>query len=222
MGFARELMEENIPIWQQCLETPFLRQLEDGTLSEDCFKGYIVDDSLYLREYAKVFAWGMTKAQTMDEIRAYYSLLAFVNESEASTRLMYLKRYGLQDSQIQILPLRPQNAAYGDCMIQAARDGEGAAECMMACLPCMVSYAWIFRTITGRTPAIRETVFWPLVADYVDDRYWAACQEWMDFADQVSRDLSPQRRERCRRIYRDCSLHELHFWEMSGSPRTDL
>ena len=81
MGFARELMEENIPIWQQCLETPFLRQLEDGTLPEDCFKGYIVDDSLYLREYAKVFALGMTKAQTMDEIRAYYSLLAFVNES---------------------------------------------------------------------------------------------------------------------------------------------
>ena len=97
MPFVSSLVQEDLPVWQQCLDTEFLRRMENGTLDEACFKGYIVEDSLYLREYAKVFAWGMTKARTMDEIRAYYSLLAFINESEASTRLMYLKRYGLQD-----------------------------------------------------------------------------------------------------------------------------
>ena len=51
-----------------------------GTLDEACFKGYIVEDSLYLREYAKVFAWGMTKARTMETLRNYYSLLGFVQE----------------------------------------------------------------------------------------------------------------------------------------------
>ena len=53
---------------------------------EACFKGYIVEDSLYLREYAKVFAWGMTKAKDMQTIRTYYSLLSFVNESEDAAR----------------------------------------------------------------------------------------------------------------------------------------
>ena len=33
-----------------------------------------MDDSLYLREYAKVFAWGMVKAEDMEEIRTYYEL----------------------------------------------------------------------------------------------------------------------------------------------------
>ena len=50
----------------------------------ECLKGYIVEDSLYLREYAKVFAWGMTKAEDMDAIRSYYSLLSFVNEGEGA------------------------------------------------------------------------------------------------------------------------------------------
>ena len=93
--FVDALVQESLPIWQQCLDSDFLRGLEAGTLDEDCFKGYIVDDSLYLREYARVFAWGMTKAQTMAAMRNYYSLLSFVNENEDVARLQYLKRYGL-------------------------------------------------------------------------------------------------------------------------------
>ena len=118
---------DSLPIWQDCLEREFLRRLADGTLPEDCFKGYIVDDSLYLREYAKVFAWGILHASDMAEIRAYHSLLAFVRESEDATRQHYLARYGLTDGQIQPLPLRPENRAYVHYMIAAARQGEGAA-----------------------------------------------------------------------------------------------
>ena len=121
-------------MWEKCLHSEFLTHLADGTLDEACFKGYIVEDSLYLREYAKVFAWGMTKAKDMQTIRTYYSLLSFVNESEDAARLHYLKHFGLTDEGIQSLPLRPENRAYVDSMIEAAKNGEGAAECMMACL----------------------------------------------------------------------------------------
>ena len=91
MPFVSSLVQEDLPVWQQCLDTEFLRRMEDGTLDEACFKGYIVEDSLYLREYAKVFAWGMTKARTMETLRNYYSLLGFVQESEDVTRLHYLE-----------------------------------------------------------------------------------------------------------------------------------
>ena len=67
--FWEELMQENLPIWQQCLDSDFLQQMGKGTLSEDCLKGYMVDDSLYLREYAKVFALGMLKAKDMETKR---------------------------------------------------------------------------------------------------------------------------------------------------------
>ena len=95
MPFVSSLVQEDLPVWQQCLDTEFLRRMEDGTLDEACFKGYIVEDSLYLREYAKVFAWGMTKARTMETLRNYYSLLGFVQESEDVTRLHYLEQFGL-------------------------------------------------------------------------------------------------------------------------------
>ena len=112
----------------------------DGTLDEACFKGYIVDDSLYLREYPKVFAWGILHSRDMEEIRNYYSLLSFVNEAEDSTRRYYLKRYHLKNEAIQPLPLRPQNQAYVDYMLRTAQNADDTADCMMACMPCMLSY----------------------------------------------------------------------------------
>ena len=57
-SFVQQLVQESLPVWEQCLHSEFLERLADGTLDEACFKGYIVEDSLYLREYAKVFAWG--------------------------------------------------------------------------------------------------------------------------------------------------------------------
>ena len=65
MTFVKECIEDSLPIWEACLDTSFLRQLADGTLPEELFKGYIIDDSLYLMAYTKVFAMGILKAESM-------------------------------------------------------------------------------------------------------------------------------------------------------------
>ena len=222
MSFVSECIQDSLPIWEACLNSDFLRKMADGTLKEDCFKGYIVDDSLYLREYAKVFAWGMTKALDMDTVRTYYSMLSFVNESEGATRLRYLDRYGLTDSKIQRLPQRPANKAYTDFMIQAARNGSGTAECMMVSLPCMLSYGWIFQRLLERFPAVRKTPYWPLVQDYAGGPYDSVCREWSAFADHTCAGSSAEQRRYYKRLFREASLHELRFWQMSESPREDI
>ena len=52
MNFLEECIQDSLPIWESCLNTKFLKGVADGSLPEECFKGYIVDDSLYLREYS--------------------------------------------------------------------------------------------------------------------------------------------------------------------------
>ena len=51
LPFVSALVQADLPVWEQCLQTEFLQKMENGTLSEDCFKSYLVEDSLYLREY---------------------------------------------------------------------------------------------------------------------------------------------------------------------------
>ena len=222
MTFLEECIQDSLPVWERCLNTPFVQGIGNGTLDEACFKGYIVDDSLYLREYTKVFAWGILHSHDMDEIRSYYSLLAFIRESEDRTRQYYLERYQLTDRAIQSLPLRPENRAYVDYMIAAAREGQGAAECMMACLPCMLSYGWIFGELIRRCPGVKNTPYWPFVRDYAGNLYETVCAQWADFTNAVCQNLEPKRNKLCREIFYQCSVHELRFWEMSAQPREDL
>ena len=222
MTFVEECVRDSLPIWQECLETPFLRGLADGTLDENCFLGYIVEDSLYLREYAKVFAWGILHARSMSEVRAYYSLLSYVNESEDATRLKILEQYGLTDEAVQALPLRPENQTYVDTMIDAARQGEGAAECLMACLPCMLSYIWIFEKLVEAHPGAVDTKYGALVREYVSKEYGDVCRQWAVFANGICEGLDEARKARCREVFRACSQHEYNFWRMCEKPREDI
>ena len=107
-------------------------------------------------------------------------------------------------------------------MIDAAKNGAGEAECMAACLPCMLSYAWIFQKLVARSPQVKETPYWPLVRDYADQRYEDACKAWAAYTETVCADLTPERAVRCKAIFKQCSEHELHFWEMSAQPRADV
>ena len=54
MSFMEEVINSSMDIWNKYLEHPFIRELALGTLNEEKFKGYIIDDIVYLREYARI------------------------------------------------------------------------------------------------------------------------------------------------------------------------
>ena len=188
----------------------------------ECFKGYIVDASLYLREYARVFAYGMINSSCMENIRIYYSLLSFVNESEDSTRLFYINKYGLDDAKIQSLPLRPQNQAYVDLMLNTAKNSTTLSECMAATLPCMLSYAWIFKKLLNDCPNAENSVYSRFICDYSGESYSLLCDKWIAFADSAATEISENLKKKCKEIFYRCSLCELEFWRMSSQPRKDI
>ena len=135
-------------------------------------------------------------------------------------RLQYLKKYGLKDEVVQKLPQREENKAYTDFMLEASR--QGAPECMMASLPCTLSYGWIFSQMVKEHPEIRNTDYWPMVRDYAENDYDAICRRWIDFGNRICENLPEERLGRCMEIFRECSRLELGFWEMSKSPREDI
>lgn len=211
----------SLDVWEQCLAHPFLQQLGSGLLSMEKFCGYLVDDSIYLREYARVFACGMLKADSMAEMQAYYSLLSFVNETEDATRLRYLRDLGLTPEQADRMEPRAENVAYYRFMLDTARAG-GAAEIMMAVLPCMLSYLWLAERLTERYPQALEGPFGPFLRDYISPGYRDACRRWRAFADRHCQGRGPEELDALVGIFRQSSVYELHFWEMANRVRQDL
>lgn len=83
MTFMESILAHNIPIWEQCATTPFVREMQNGTLPFEKFKVYMIQDSIYLKNYARIYGKAIFHADTLKEIQLYYSMLNFVNDTDA-------------------------------------------------------------------------------------------------------------------------------------------
>lgn len=212
MEFIKKAIEGSMDIWERYLEHPFITGLRDGTLSDDRFTGYLIEDTIYLREYARVYAAAMYKSHSMADIRTYYSVLAFVNDSEGSDRLRWLESKGLGSDMIDAMEPKAANRAYYEFMLDVA-EKYGEPEILMAVLPCMFSYAYIFRAIEDKSACGNK--YAGFISGYTSEKYYEECVTWAEFADRKCRDLDEARRERLIEIFRRSSEFEMDFWDMA-------
>lgn len=68
--FTAHLWASTEPLYQAILRHPFLTGLTDGTLPQAAFAQFVVQDSLYLRDYARALAVCAAKAPTEADVRA--------------------------------------------------------------------------------------------------------------------------------------------------------
>ena len=62
MTTVERMLDASKHIWQAYNEHPFVLGIQNGTLDTEKFRYYIVQDYLYLEDYAKCFAIGVAKA----------------------------------------------------------------------------------------------------------------------------------------------------------------
>lgn len=213
MSFMKETLNQSVPIWDACVNTPFIQELKQGTLPLEKFKQYMVQDSIYLKHYARVYGKAIYHSTTLKDIQLYYSILCFVTDDESAIRLSYLKQFGLTDDQIEDIPALPENRNYIDFLLNAADEGD-ICKILMAVLPCMLSYSYIFRKIAVE-PEANKSSYWEFIKGYADDRYADDCALWGRFAQQKCEGLSQPQKKELTDIFKKASLLELDFWKMS-------
>ena len=76
MSLMNDITRDSMDLWQAAADEPFLEELGKGTLPRDRFLDYIVQDSIYLRDYMKAFAMGMFRSPTLRDMQF------FLQESE--------------------------------------------------------------------------------------------------------------------------------------------
>lgn len=213
MSFMEETVNQSLSIWDSCADTPFIRELKQGTLPLEKFKQYMVQDSIYLKHYARVYGKAIYHSTTLKDIQLYYSILSFVTDDESAIRLSYLKQFGLTDSQIEGIPALPENQNYIDFLLGAA-DGGDICNILMAVLPCMLSYSYIFRKIASE-PDVSKSSYWEFIKGYADDRYADDCALWCRFAQEKCQGLSGAEKKELTAVFKKASELELDFWKMS-------
>ena len=213
MSLMEDITRESTDLYDAAADAVFLSELGEGTLDRAKFLDYIVQDSIYLRDYMKAFAAGMFKSRTLRDMQFFYSVLGFVNDSENETRLKYLRDGGLTDDDVERIEKKDACRAYTSFLIDTAENGT-LEEILMAVMPCMTGYEYVFRKTLERHPGVLDTYYGPLVRDYTSPIYSECCRAWEAYCDKIAADYPDK--EKLSRIFREAANHELMFWKMAG------
>ncbi len=218
MRFIDEVIDRSMKLWEDSANERFLNELADGSMKKEKFFDYMIQDSIYLRDYLKTFAYAITKSETLADMQLFYSMLGYVNDGENVTRLNYLKDAGITDSEVDKTEKRPQCKAYTEFLINESKRGE-IEDIIMAMLPCMLGYSYVFEALKKRAPQVMQSYYAPLVEDYTTEEYRQCCEFWKDITEQRCKDLPEKRKKELSDIFYKASEHELFFWQMAGEDR---
>lgn len=97
MKWSDTAWEEAAPVFRKILEHPFITELAAGTLSRDRFAAYLVQDSLYLREYARVMSLIASRLGNPEHAALFLASAMENLDSEKEIHDLYLDGTGLRD-----------------------------------------------------------------------------------------------------------------------------
>lgn len=219
MTTTQRLLAATEDIWAEYHTHPFVRGIADGTLDEEKFRYYMVQDYLYLIDYAKVFAIGVAKARDPETMRLFAGYVHQILDGEMDIHKGYMQRLGIPLEEAERAPVALDNLSYTSYMLRVAYD-EGPAEIAAAILSCALSYEYIAKEIVARDPAAADHPFYgEWVRGYADPGYAASNQVLVDLTERLTRDYSEAQLEHLTEIFIACSRYEGAFWDMAWEMR---
>ena len=210
--FIDDMIKDSLPLWDKASELKYVIDLYQGTLKEEALLNYIIEDSIYLFYYAKIFAYAITNCTNISEIKFFYSMMGFVNENEVNLRNEILIRNNINPNDVIKYEPRSVNKRYIDHLLHYAKNGN-IIEIVAALLPCILSYNYIFNKLKKEYPKL-NTQYDELTNEYLDSEYEKGCKEWIQFANEYYDNLSELEKKNCLEIFHISSELEYEFWEM--------
>lgn len=209
------LFEGSRDIWEAYLEHPFLVELAKGSLDKEKFKDYLIQDYLYLKEYAKVFCMAVVKSKTLKEMKTFYEGVDGIINDETATHITYLKEFGVDIDKLENYEYHITNESYTSYMKGIAMTGS-VQEIAATILPCTWSYSFIGKQLKDKYKDYLEDNFFKSWIDaYSCEAYTEFTNLWIDFTNELCKDINESEKNRLKTIFRKSSIYELNFWNMA-------
>lgn len=214
MKTVEKLLAATKEIWKAYNEHPFVLGIQNGSLDKEKFRYYIIQDYLYLADYAKTFAVGVAKAKSLETANLFANYIAVMN-GELDVHHGYLAKLGITQAEIDATARSLDNLSYTSYMLRVAYE-EGEAEILTAILSCAYSYEVIAKNIVQKDPAaLCDEFYGEWIRSYASAEYAAGNAVLLDTLNGLTEHYNENQIRHLADIFVACSRYELAFWEMS-------
>ncbi|GGG79280.1 thiaminase II [Paenibacillus radicis (ex Gao et al. 2016)] len=212
--FSDRLYEGSKDIWEQSHRHPFLAELKAGTLDPERFKYYLMQDYVYLIDYAKMFAFGSIKAGDLEMMGKFSALCDSTLNVEMGLHRQYAEKFGVTREQLESTEPSPTTVAYTKYLLDVAAQGT-LAEVTAAVLPCMWSYREIGVLFTQDSAAMEHPLYGEWIRMYGSPEFSELTDWCIGVMDRLAEGLAEPELAKLERHFLIASKLEYMFWDMA-------
>ncbi|KAL2020373.1 hypothetical protein VTK56DRAFT_8502 [Thermocarpiscus australiensis] len=204
------------PLWDRFINHPFVLAMGNGTLPLESFKGYLIQDYLYLVHFARANALASYKATTMQDIAASAAIVTHIFK-EMELHIGYCKSFGISKEQMESTEEEQACTAYTRYVLDIGQSQDWLG-LQVAMASCLLGYGVIAKQLhaDGRSKRAGNT-YWTWIQNYVADDYVAAVKTGSELLERHAVLQSPGRIEELVKIFIHATKMEIGFWEMYSS-----
>lgn len=214
MSFSEHLKKISQPIWDAQFTHPFVKGLGEGTLPQQKFKFYILQDALFLFELARVFAAAARKAMDTETMAHFTKLASDTIIVESGLHQDYGKAWKMTEAEMAATPMAPTNHAYTRHLLHVAETGS-QAEITAASLPCAWIYCEVGAHLLKKGPPPDTHPYKNWLNLYASPEF-AEVVRWMrEKVDEWVKNTGNEERQRMASHFVISSRYEYMFWDMA-------
>ena len=161
-------------VWQEYVSHRFVTCMGDGTLPRAAFLYYLKQDYVFLIHFSRAWALAVTKADTVDEMRACTATLnALINE-ELKLHIELCGREGIDEATLFATQEAPQNLVYTRYVLDAGYSGD-FLDMLAALAPCVLGYGEIGASLGA---SATSDIYREWINAYSSSEYQDVCGEF--------------------------------------------
>ena len=196
---------------------PFNRELAAGTLSVDRFRGYIVQDALYLAQYSRVLAIAGARGPDAATLHIFGACALEAVAVEQALHERYLAEFGVTAEQLAQAEPSPDCLGYTSYLL-AVTYHDPWEVLVAALLPCF----WIYQDVGTAVSreAAADNPFRAWINTYADEGFAEAVRKVIAIADRAAAETTPAIQARMLTAFRRSTQYEYLFWDSAYQQRT--
>jgi thiaminase/transcriptional activator TenA len=202
--------------WASYVDHAFVRQMGAGTLPQAAFRTYLVQDYLFLIQFARAYALAVYKSRTLADMRAAQAGLSAILDVEMDLHVRLCGRWGLAPEQIEAAPEHQATIAYTRFVLDCGMSGD-LLDLHVALAPCVIGYAEIGRTLASDNPAaLAGHPYADWIGEYAGEAYQgvaAGARRHLD--DLAARAMTERRFGELAALFAKAARLEADFWQMA-------
>ncbi|MED5545222.1 MAG: TenA family protein [Pseudomonadota bacterium] len=210
MSFCDTIWQDVAPLRRAILDQPFLAELADGSLAPESFRHYMLQDSLYLAEYARALAIASARAPTASAQLEFSDGAKVAVQVEQALHQAFFAKFGVTPEMAREAEPTPVCLGYTSYLtgLAATRSYE---ELIAGILPCFWVYWEVGCDIKPRAASPNPYAAW--IDTYADPGFGEATARVRALVDEAAANAPPAIRAAMEKAFRNATRYEWMFWD---------